>query len=133
MPTKSSLQWGRILLSALLAAIIAMAIIFIGLKILGENPGGILDRICPPDLVDCPDTGNVIGDIIVCAILFLVVCTLKLAIYILLFYFPLTALIAFLLIRRMVQQRLLIHTILTVLLSLPIAYLLLWLVSKIAP
>jgi uncharacterized membrane protein YfbV (UPF0208 family) len=132
MSAGGSIQWGRILLSAILAAVMAMALIIAGLWLLGQNPGGIFDDVCPPDLVDCPDTGNIIGDIIGCAILFLIVCLLKIALYALLVYFPLAAIISILLIMLMVQQRRLIHIILTVIVSIPVAFGLLWLVGRIA-
>ncbi len=131
------MQWGKILLCAVLAAIIALAIIYAGVTILGENPGGILERLCPPE--NCPDpdsSGNFLQDLfaaIINAIVCAVLCAFVLAIYILLIYFPLAAIIAFLLIRRMVRRRRLIHTIVTVLISLPIAYSLLWLVGQIWP
>jgi hypothetical protein len=54
------------LLSAVLAAIVALALIIGGLWALGQNPGGILDSLCPPDIVTCPEpetTGSIIGDI----------------------------------------------------------------------
>ena len=141
MAAGAPIQWGRILLSAVLAAIIAMALIFGGLWVLRHNPGVIVDRLCPPDLVTYPEpepTGDIITDIIsaifmaiVYALVWLFLCAIAIAFLALLIYFPLAVILSIILIRLMVQQRRLIHTILTVILSIPVAYGLLFLLSRI--
>ncbi|UCE07495.1 MAG: hypothetical protein JSW07_05520, partial [bacterium] len=131
MSSTGSIQWGRILLSAFLAAIIAMALIVLVLWILGRTPSDDFYGICPPDIVDDPDTGSIIGDIIVYIILFIIVCTFRIVIYALIIYFPLAAIISIFLIIKMVQHRRSVHIILTVLISFPIAFAVLWLISRI--
>jgi ABC-type phosphate transport system permease subunit len=135
------IQWGRVLLSALLAAIVALALIVGGIWVLGQNPGDILDRLCPPELVTCPEpdpTGSIIGDIvagigaaIACGVARGIACVILITLWALVIYFPLAAIISIILIRLMVRQRRLIHTILSVVLSVPIAYGLLFLLSRI--
>lgn len=141
MSERPPLQWGRILLSAFLAALIALAVILVGLWLLGRNPGNILNEVCPADIATCAErdpTGNIIADIftviftaIVCALAWMAACALLLSLWALVIYFPLAILIAILLIRSQVEERRLAHTVITVLLSAPIAFALLWLVSQI--
>jgi hypothetical protein len=142
---RTPIQWGRVLLSAVLAAIVALALIIGGLWVLGQNPGNILDNIldtlCPSDSVTCPEpepTGNIIGDFfaaiataIVCGIAAGIVCALTIIMWAMIIYVPLAAILSIVLIHLMVQQRRLIHTVLTAILSVPVALGLLFLLSRI--
>lgn len=121
--TRPPLYWGYILLCAVLAAVIAIGLIYVGLLILKQNPGDIVSKICPPR----PPSGNIVADIIIA----IIVCLLAFTAWIIIIYFPLSAIISAILIQFFVKQRRLLHTILSVIISLPIAYGLLWLISKI--
>lgn len=130
MPSITSLKWGRIVGSALLAAVIAMAIIYVCLLIIMHDPGGLFERICRPDTIPMPNTGCLITNILLYIPLVFFVCLFRLSLYALFTYLPLAVLISVFLINRYVEQRRLIHTILTVILSLPVAIGLLWLVGR---
>jgi hypothetical protein len=132
---RAPIQWGRVLLSAVLAAIVALALIIGGLWVLGQNPGNILDYVldtlCPSDSVTCPEpewTGNIISDFflailaaMVCAIAVGIVCVLIIAMWAMIIYVPLAVVLSIVLIRLMVQHRRLIHTVLAAILSVPVA------------
>jgi hypothetical protein len=106
------LQWGRIILSGVLSAIVSLAIILIGTIMIGNKP----TKVSP--------SGNPAGDFVG-----VVVGTLLRALLWFLLYFPLASLLSALFTMLLVQYRRLIHTALSLVVSLPIAIVLLWLVS----
>ena len=81
----------------------------------------------------CPGpepTGNIIGDFFA-AIAAAIVCALTIIMWAMIIYVPLAVILSIVLIRLMVQQRRLIHTVLTAILSVPVALGLLFLLSRI--
>lgn len=124
MASNGSLQWGRILLSALLAAVIALLLIFVVLWIIGNTEIGDVFGLCPEEIVDCWDSGN-LAEVLMCPFAWAIACVVKILIYALIVYFPLAVVISIILIKIMVHQRQLLHIIVTALVSIPIAFLLL--------
>ncbi|UCE07163.1 MAG: hypothetical protein JSW07_03770 [bacterium] len=124
MASSNSIQWGRILLSAVLAAVISLLLIFLFIWLLGQAPNEIIDKISPKDIVDCWDDPN-IGTRLICPIIWGIACAIEILFYSLIIYFPLAIVISIILIKLMVHQRQLIHIILTALISIPVALLLL--------
>jgi hypothetical protein len=110
----SPIQWGRVLLSAVLAAILSMAIIIVGATVMAKNP------------FVAESGGNPAGEIVGTAIGNLV----RLLFWGLL-YFPLATILSGILISLLVQYRRLIHTVLALIVSIPIALVLVWLVNSI--
>lgn len=107
------IQWLRVLLSAFLAAVISLAIITIGMFVIAGNPPRASGASGNP-------VGTAIGEII--ALIFTLILWAML-------YFPLAVGLSALLTTLLVQYRRMIHTLLSVAFSIPIALLFLWLIN----
>ena len=131
------IQWGRILLSAVLTVFVAVALVAGALLVLGQNPGGILDRLCQPLPCAAPEsTGNIIEDIsmvfftgFVCAFAGAFVCGIVISLAAVTAGIVLAVILSIVFVRLMIRQRRLIHWVLTVLLSVVITLGLLFLLS----
>ncbi|MBZ0303768.1 MAG: hypothetical protein K8J31_28770, partial [Anaerolineae bacterium] len=125
-PPQNAIRWGLIIRSSIIAALIAIIIILVLLLLLQQNPSTLLDSVCPPTLgqVQPPAGANIVELIvgaIVSAIIWVAICAVVLTIYGLIIYFPLAIILALLLVGSRVQDRRILHIVLTVLISIPVA------------
>jgi hypothetical protein len=127
MSISGSIQWGRVLLCAFLAALLSMLLIYLFLLIVGNSPGGDFYGLCPHE--EC-DVAN-LGELIACILGQVIACAFKIMIYAILTFIPLSILISYLLVKRLIQNRQTLHVILSVLFSIPFAFLLLFLFNLI--
>jgi hypothetical protein len=120
MTTRPPLQWQRILLTAFLAAILSMTIVYLAVTIIAALGIDIVTPLC-----DCEinDLGSLIGCMLACFVV--------LAILFGLLYFAIAILLSAVLINVWVGQRRLAHTVISVLISVPIAILVGWLIDLI--
>jgi len=121
MSSNEPIQWGRVILYAFLAALLSMCLIYILLWILGQAPGGDFYGLCPHE--DC--NADSIGEAIACALGQAIACVLKIFLFALLLFLPVSALIAFLLVKWRIPYRQTTHIILVVAFSIVFAFLLL--------
>lgn len=117
------LRWGRIFLCALLSALIALGLIYVSLVLMQDWPDPVMRLLCPNQ----PSTGDSFGDLLNSALgcVFAVITASMLA------YFVLALALSAILIQFLVRSRRLGHSLLSALLSVPIAGLILWLVVTI--
>ncbi|UCE08398.1 MAG: hypothetical protein JSW07_10415, partial [bacterium] len=73
MASSNSIQWGRIVLSAVLAAVISLLLIFLFVWLLGHAPDEIIEKICPKSIVDCWDDPS-IGTRLICPFVWRLAC-----------------------------------------------------------
>lgn len=113
------LRWGRILLCALLSALIALGLIYVCVTLMPTLPDPVMTVLCPNQ----PSTGDSYGDLLSSALgcMFAMVVAGTLA------YFVLALIISAILIQFQIRSRRLGHSLLSALFSVPIAYLILWL------
>ncbi len=119
---KAALKWGRILLSAVLAAVAALAILWLSLTLFFNlTPDTAIDKLC--DLSEANDFGEALGPLFACLV--------QLGCVAAILYFPVALVLSVLLIRRLVAERRRLHALLAALLSVPMALALLWLLGAI--
>jgi hypothetical protein len=124
---QNRIQWGLIIRSSVIAALVAVIVVLGLLLLLQQNPSTVLASICPPTLVQLqPNPGaNIVEAIftaIIGGILWVGVCALILSVYGMIVYFPLAIVLAVVLVGSRVTYRRVLHVVLTVLLSIPIAF-----------
>jgi len=130
-PAENVIRWGLILRSSVIGALVGVIVILVLMFVLQQNPSTVLETVCPPTLghvEPAPGSGigGAIGAAIVSVILWVALCSLILTVYGLVIYFPVAIILALVLVGSQVVYRRVLHIVLTVVISIPIAFVLLW-------